>query len=446
MSFTHDGVGTSASVWSDWLADVDLPPLRLDDGAIHRVVVVAAHPDDESLGAGGLVAQAHRRGLEVTVVLATDGEGSHPSSPTHPPDVLAARRRREMVAAVEAVAPGGRLECLGLPDGSLADHEDVVATRLVEVVADGSATLLVAPWRSDGHPDHEAAGRAASTAAVRTGARFLEYPVWFWHWAEPPTAPTTMLRLDLDPSDVESKRRAVRCHLTQVEPLSDRSGDEALLTPSFLAHFARGTEVFVDEPAGDRALDDLHADRSDPWGTDRRWYERRKRDLLLAALPRQRFASALEVGCSAGALAQDLVGRCDRLLAVDSSERAVALATRRLADDVSAGRARVERADLPADWPAGESFDLVVLSEVGYFLSPAALEQLADRVRSALTDDGVLVLCHWRHPVSGWVLDGPDVPRFFTGPGFPPVVARYVDRDVEIVLLADPSVLPDPRG
>ena len=75
---------------------------------------------------------------------------------------------------------------LGLPDGQLADHEDRLTELLVEIL-EGAApgTWCAATWRGDGHPDHEAVGRAAAQACARTGATLLEYPVWMWHWASP---------------------------------------------------------------------------------------------------------------------------------------------------------------------------------------------------------------------------------------------------------------------
>lgn len=192
----------------------------------------------------------------------------------------------------------------------------------------------------------------------------------------------------------------------------------------------------------DTALEDLHADDPDPWGVDSRWYEERKRDLVLAALPRPSFRHALEVGASTGALAADLAPRCARLLAIDASASALAAARERLHayDHVT-----TEQRAVPHEWPAG-TYDLVVVSEVGYFLSPAALDELVERIRTDLTPDGVLVLCHWRHEIRGWPLDGPAVHARVVAAGVRPVVATYVDRDVELLVLARPDELPDPAG
>lgn len=442
VTWTHDRPGTPAATWASDPRRAGLPELALD---ADRLVVLAAHPDDESLGAGGLIAHARRAGLRVDVVAATDGEASHPDSPTHPPARLAERRRAELVDALDRLAPGATLHHLGLPDGRLADRGTELAHTLVELVGDGRRTVLVAPWRHDGHPDHDAAGRAAAAAADRTGATLWEYPIWFWHHGDPDAAPwDRMARHVLDDERLRRRAHARAAHVSQVEPLSDAPGDEVLLGADVLAHFDGPEELFVRGEPADDALDDLHADQPEPWSVDTRWYERRKRALLLALLPGERFRHGLEVGSSTGVLAADLAGRCTRLDVLDASEHAVARARERLD-----GRSGVEvrRATLPDDWPLAPDggFDLVVLSEVGYFLSPRRLDDLVERVRADLAADGVLLLAHWRHPIDGWPLDGPQVHETVVRAGVRPVVATYCDRDVEVLVLADPDLLPDPQ-
>ena len=178
----------------------------------------------------------------------------------------------------------------------------------------------------------------------------------------------------------------------------------------------------------DQELDRVHQRSVDPWGVDSRWYEHRKRDLLLAALPRARFRHALEVGCSTGALTEALTARADTVLGVDQSPTALDAARRRLGERPAV---TVTAVDVSRDWPDG-TFDLVVVSEVGYFLSPAALDRLVSHVAGCLTPDGVVVLCHWRHRVEGWVMDADEVHRRFEAGPVPPVQARYADRDVEL--------------
>jgi LmbE family N-acetylglucosaminyl deacetylase/SAM-dependent methyltransferase len=444
VTFTHRAPGTRAEDWASHARAGGLATLQLDP-EVARLVVLAAHPDDESLGAGGLLAHAHERGLDVVVVVATDGESSHPLSPTHSMARLASIRRTETRAGLGVLAPGAALHQLGLPDGGLAQQEHDLVAALVQLVGDGRHTLVVGPWRRDGHPDHEAAGRAAATTAARTGARLLEYPIWFWHWGIPDQAPWGDFRaFPLTDTEVSAKATAMAAHRSQAEPLSEHPGDEAILSPELLGHFSGSREIYVAELPNDPALDDLHARDRDPWGTDSRWYETRKRSLLLAALPQEKFRHALEVGSSTGALAADLAVRCNDLLVVDASPHAAAAASERLGHLEGV---RVQRAVVPLEWPVPPEggFDLIVLSEVGYFLSPRDLDGLVTRVRTSLASDGVVVLCHWRHEVVGWPLDGPAVHETFTKAQIRPVVARYSDHDFELLVLAAPGVLPDPR-
>lgn len=441
VSFSHQGDGTAETVWQAG-RDARAEALPIDD--LRRLVVVAAHPDDETLGAGGLIARAARAGVPVTVVVLSNGDASHPGSTTHSPERLAELRRAEVAAAVAALAPGAGVRLLDLPDGALAEHAEEAARAVAAELAPGGAgTWIVAPWRADRHPDHVAAGEAAHTAvrlavqrnaaqwhaaqrSAGVAARVFEYPIWAWHWSEPggPEWPAEALRtLDLEPEDRERKSLAMRLHRSQVEPLSELPGDEAIIRPPFKAHFDRGYETFIETTAAAAApapeaaaqaaqeslaesfFDEFYAGETDPWGFETRWYEQRKRAITLAALPRRRFDAALELGCSIGVLTAELAGRCATVVAVDIAEQPLRAARARLA-----GRAGVTftRRTIPAEWPEG-TFDLIVLSELGYYFSPVELRHLLERCRASLAADGVLVACHWRHPVREYPLTGDQV-------------------------------------
>ncbi|HEY2296971.1 MAG TPA: bifunctional PIG-L family deacetylase/class I SAM-dependent methyltransferase [Jatrophihabitans sp.] len=394
-TFRHDD---TSPLEADWLAsplsDTETiePPSETD-----RLLVLAAHPDDETLGAGGLIARAYERGTLVTVVVATDGEASHPMSPTHSSEELARRRRSEVQDAVLRLAPGATVHFLGLPDGHLAEFGEALAAQ-VEYFAQ-TATHVVCPWEGDRHPDHAACARAATQAAGQHRLVCWQYPIWAWHWADPASDELpwrSMRRLSLTARDQLAKRRAIGCHVSQHSPLSDRPGDEPIILPEMLAHFERPFETFVLAPVGDAIapgyFDRLYADSDDPWELGTRFYEQRKRALLLASLPRARFARAFEPGCATGLITAQLAQRCDQVVAWDVADSALEQTARRLAD---ASHARVERGAIPEQWPEGE-FDLLVISEVGYYCTD--LELLAQRVWDKLTADGVLVACHWRHP------------------------------------------------
>ncbi|WP_431473403.1 PIG-L deacetylase family protein [Ornithinimicrobium sp. W1665] len=308
---------TDEARWAEDPRWRDVIPLDLT-GTTH-LLVVAAHPDDETLGLGGLLAGLPAD-VDLDVVVATDGQASHPRSPTHTPADLARIRRAEACEVIALLAPRARLHLLGLADGGLTDEQDELTAALVRLVRPGESVLL-APYRCDGHPDHEAAARSAAAAAWRSDGRLLEYPVWLWHWEGPDALPWDQARrVDLSDEVRERKARAVAGHRSQVEPLSDRPGDEVLLRPDMLAHFARPWEtLLLAEPGESSPFEDLHAREEDPWEVRTSWYERRKRALTLAALPHERYAVGVEVGCSVGALADDLLGRCDAVVAVDES-------------------------------------------------------------------------------------------------------------------------------
>lgn len=410
-----------------------------------RVVVAAAHPDDESLGAGGLVAtlRAVVPAIPVLLVVATAGERSHPRSPSTTPAALARIRHEEARQAWAAL--GGEPASMviwDLPDGELATHEESLTTRLVDIVGDGRRTLLVTPYDDDGHPDHDALGRAGRRVAHRTGAHLLHFPVWFWHHRDPATAPwARMRRLPLRPPARQAKSLAIAHHASQVAPLSAAPGDETLLGAALLEHFGGADEIFIEGSPDDDSFDALHTQSDDPWGTTTRWYEERKRQVLQAMLPQPRFRRALDLGCSTGTQTAELALRCDAVLALDRSPRAVGEAQQRVS---GLPHVEVRVADLPQGWPDG-TFDLIVVSESGYFLSPVALDDLISRVAGSLTPDGCLVLAHWRHPIVGWPLSGPEVhERFTRSPELPEVTARYTDRDVEVLVLSAASTMPNP--
>lgn len=149
-------------------------------------------------------------------------------------------------------------------------------------------------------------------------------------------------------------------------------------------------------------FESMYASSEDPWSLGERWYEQRKYALTVAALPRARYRSGFEPGCSVGVLTALLAPRCERLLAVDRVQAAVAAARERLRDQP---HVRVELLDVGAGWPAG-TFDLVVLSELGYYQDEAGCRRLLDAAVGSLEPGGDLVAVHWRAPVAEHALSG----------------------------------------
>lgn len=247
------GDGTPESRWLPWLDTLGAPRAEPPAAATGRgrAVVLAAHPDDEVLAAGGLLHTLARSGWRTDLVWATDGEASHPGSTALTPARLARRRRAESMAARAVLGLRGTVAWLALPDSGLAAHAGELAGAF-GVLARG-ADLLLSPWRDDGHPDHDVCGRVAAGAAARLARPLWELPVWAWHWADPADLTARWQHAALVPLDAAArtvKAAAVRCFATQVEPLGAAPADAAVLPPAVLARFARPVEVVLCTPGG----------------------------------------------------------------------------------------------------------------------------------------------------------------------------------------------------
>jgi 2-polyprenyl-3-methyl-5-hydroxy-6-metoxy-1,4-benzoquinol methylase len=159
----------------------------------------------------------------------------------------------------------------------------------------------------------------------------------------------------------------------------------------------------------------VHGDRDpEPCDFASSEYEAAKYDATIAALDPP-YASALEVGCSIGVLTARLAERCERLLAIDAAETALAQARER------APRATFERREIPEEWPDGP-FDLIVCSEVLHYLDAAALDGVIDEIRRTLVPAGSLLAVHGRHPTRTFPLLGDDVHARLRALGWPRAV------------------------
>ncbi|WP_167160825.1 PIG-L family deacetylase [Streptomyces sp. MBT27] len=235
--------GTDERLWQAWSGWDRLPEATLPRSG--RVVVVAAHPDDEVLGFGGSLALLAESAVEVTLVILTDGEGSHPHSRRVTPEELVHIRAQETRAALtELGIAHARVARWGIPDTQVAAHEDQIVTRLLPLVT--GADLVVAPWTGDLHGDHEAAGRAALAAARDAAVPCWLYPVWMWHWAQPedPGVPWhSASRIELPGRARSRKRAAIARYVSQIRPLGPDPEDSAILPPEEIAHHTREREV-----------------------------------------------------------------------------------------------------------------------------------------------------------------------------------------------------------
>jgi LmbE family N-acetylglucosaminyl deacetylase len=235
------GDGTTEDIWSPWLAEQQWPHLDLTCVAGRRVVVLAAHPDDEVLGVGGLMVTLASRGHELVIVWATDGEASHPGSTVTSQSRLRQIRRGESRNAIAqlGLSPSSTHH-LELPDSRLASSQPALRAALSRIAR--ADDLVIAPWYQDGHPDHDTLGATAASC----GARTWHYPIWMWHWAAPDDARVPWQRVRVSAlADVRAKAAAISKFVSQVEPLGPAAGDAAILPPPVVARFLRPYEWII---------------------------------------------------------------------------------------------------------------------------------------------------------------------------------------------------------
>jgi len=222
--------------------------------ATRSALVLAPHPDDETIGCGATIARKAAAGTPVRVVVAADGGD--------------ARRRGECIDACARLGVGASdVVFLGFPDGDLEHHRNDLDARVRELVVDTNADEVFAPAAIDAHPDHR--WLAASVEALRhdelASTSVLTYPIWYWNrwawvdratprWLQAaqlawrPLAATARAR----PRIVSArefgtlKRAALDAHASQVDADAAGAGSE-VLDPEWLALFLGDDELFFSE-------------------------------------------------------------------------------------------------------------------------------------------------------------------------------------------------------
>lgn len=200
------------------------------------VVVIAPHPDDETLAAGGFISMQASEGVPVQLIAVTDGENAYKDGPD-----LVATRRAEQTAALETLGlKSSNIIRLRLTDSGVASEESTLVERLFPLIS--RETHILAPWTGDFHPDHEACGRAAQKVARQAGATLTFYFFWTWHRGTPRLLRDLPLRaLDLDARHQQAKLKALSQYLSQLE----HSSGEPILPDNLLWPARRPTEVFL---------------------------------------------------------------------------------------------------------------------------------------------------------------------------------------------------------
>jgi SAM-dependent methyltransferase len=178
----------------------------------------------------------------------------------------------------------------------------------------------------------------------------------------------------------------------------------------------------------------LYAASDDPWDFESSWYERRKYEVTVAALPEPRYRRAFEPGCSIGVLSELLARRCDHLLAVDLLPGPVARSADRLR---GVEGVTVEQRCVPEEWPTGP-FDLVVLSELAYYFEPTDLVRLLDAAVGSAAPGATLLAVHWRG-VTDYPLTGDQTHRLIDATSGLHHVVRHLEEEFVLDVWRLPS-------
>lgn len=223
---------------------------------IGPALVMAPHPDDESLGCGGTIVHLRQLGYPVHVLFVSDGTLSHPNSASYPAARLRHLRETEAREALQMLGVAAdACTFMQLPDRRVPSAGESGFAEAVTVVVEllnrlQPATLFM-PWQRDPHPDHRACWQIGQQAAhdARSKPRVLEYLIWLWELGSPNDLPqpdiTQLWRVDI--TDVQPQRdRAIAAHRSQVTRLIDDDPTAFYLSPELLAHFAPPRELFVE--------------------------------------------------------------------------------------------------------------------------------------------------------------------------------------------------------
>lgn len=218
------------------------------------VLVIAPHPDDETLGCGGLIAALVSRKVAVHTIFVTDGSSSHRHSLLWPPARLAKQRQAEAAAALEALGAGEQPRTfLGLKDASMPERGnacyEAALSTVLNILTNLRPSLVLEPWRRDPHCDHRDAWSLVQDALERANQdpERLEYTIWLDELGAPEDFPAPgeveTVRFD-NPGMVQIKRRAIAAHQSQLGGLIHDDPTGFFLTPATLDRLIQSTEIY----------------------------------------------------------------------------------------------------------------------------------------------------------------------------------------------------------
>ena len=232
----------------------DLPLRSIESIWAARVLAVAPHPDDECLGCGGAIALLKQKNCDLRVLVITNGTMSHPNSRQFPMAALQALRESETRAAMKTLGiQPEAITFLGLQDGAVPTTGEAFKLAVIQCcdyLSEVQPQLILLPWRSDPHPDHQASWRLIDAALkqLQISPRRLEYPIWDWDETQRGDIPgyITGWRLDIG-RVVQKKQRAISLYRSQISNLIDDDLDGFRLSQQMIGQFSQPWELYFEE-------------------------------------------------------------------------------------------------------------------------------------------------------------------------------------------------------
>lgn len=218
------------------------------------LLIVAPHPDDESLGCGALIAAAASEKRAVRVVIVSDGAGSHPNSRTYPAERLRALREDEARAAAAALGLGPQaLRFLALPDRAVPSSgplAEAAALAIAQEAQRAGAQALFVTWRHDPHCDHRSSYALARAAQRQSGhMRLFEYSIWGRVFPLDGELAEPRGRRFAGEAQRRAKQMAIACHRSQVSDLINDDPTGFRLSAELIEEALQRDEVFLEMPA-----------------------------------------------------------------------------------------------------------------------------------------------------------------------------------------------------
>lgn len=230
-----------------------LPWHSVNEIACSAALIVAPHPDDETLGCGGAIALLRSLNCNVQVLVISNGTLSHPRSRKYPADRLLALRETETLSALKLLGvEANAVTFCRMQDGSISTQYQSAVASCRGYITEVAPQIIFLPWRYDPHADHRATWKLIKAALhdLHLSPRLIEYPIWDWDSEQrgslPASLEVTTWRLDIS-TVVEVKQQAIAVYRSQITDLIDDDPQGFRLSAEMLANFTRPWEVYLEE-------------------------------------------------------------------------------------------------------------------------------------------------------------------------------------------------------